>query len=70
MDILISAMVLIGEILIAAIALIGGALAAWLAWAALARATVKHEPIEYYLGCAPDQSAPQDQQGRGRRASC
>ena len=50
MEMLISAMISIGKILIAAIALIGGALAAWLVWAALARATVKHEPIEYYLG--------------------
>jgi len=50
MEILISAIILIGKILIAAIALIGGALAVWLAWAALARANVKHEPIEYYLG--------------------
>jgi len=49
MEILISAMIWIGKILIAVIALIGGALAAWLAWAALARATVKREPIEYYL---------------------
>ncbi len=50
MEILISAMISIGKIMIAAIALIGGALTAWLAWAALARATVKHDPIEYYLG--------------------
>src|SRR4051794_28665894 len=50
METLIAAIILIGKILIAAIALIGGALAAWLAWAAVARAIVKHEPIEYYLG--------------------
>ena len=50
MEILISAIVTIGKILLAAIALIGGALAAWLAWGAIARATVKHEPVEYYLG--------------------
>jgi len=50
MEILISAMISIGKILIAAIALIGVALAAWLAWAAFARANVKHEPIEYYRG--------------------
>src|SRR5882757_4975761 len=50
MEILISAIILIGKILIAAIALIGGALAAWLAWAAIKRASVKREPIEYYLG--------------------
>ena len=50
MEILISAMISIGKFLIAAIALIGGAVAARLAWATLARATVKHEPIEYYLG--------------------
>jgi hypothetical protein len=45
MEILISAMISIGKILIAAIALIGVALAAWLAWAAFARANVKHEPV-------------------------
>jgi len=50
MEILISAMISIGKIPIAAIALIGVALAAWLAWAAFARANVKHEPIEYYRG--------------------
>jgi len=50
MNILISAMVLIGKILIAALVLIVVALAAWFAWAAYARATTKHEPIEYYRG--------------------
>ena len=50
MEILISAMISIGKILIAVIALIGVALAAWSAWAAFARASVKHEPIEYYPG--------------------
>jgi hypothetical protein len=50
MEILISAMISIGKVLIAAIALIGVALAAWFAWAAFARANVKHEPIEYYRG--------------------
>jgi hypothetical protein len=50
MDILISGMILTGKILIAVIALIVGVVAAWLAWAAIARASVRHEPIEYYLG--------------------
>src|SRR4051794_36309594 len=50
MDILISTLISIGKILIAVVALIVGALAAWLAWAAVVRATVKREPIEYYLG--------------------
>ena len=50
MDILISAIISIAKILIAVIALIGVALAAWFAWAALARANVRHEPIEYYRG--------------------
>ena len=50
MEIPISAMISIGKILIAAIALIGVALAAWLAWAAFAKASVRHEPIEYYRG--------------------
>jgi hypothetical protein len=50
MEILISAIIWVGKILIAVIALIGGALAVWLAWAALAWATTKHEPVEYYLG--------------------
>jgi hypothetical protein len=50
MDNLISAMISIGKIFIAAIVSIGVALAAWSAWAVLARANVTHEPIEYYRG--------------------
>ena len=50
MELLISAIIWIGKILLAAVALVVGALAVWLAWAAFAKATVKHEPVEYYLG--------------------
>ena len=50
MEILISAIILIGKILIAAIALIGVALAARLAWAAFARANVPvAQPTKFEL---------------------
>jgi hypothetical protein len=50
MDMLISALLLIGKILIGAIALIVVLVGGWFAWAAVVRASVKHEPIEYYRG--------------------
>ena len=50
MNILISAIILIGKILVGAIALVCVAIAVWFAWAAYVRASIKHEPIEYYRG--------------------
>jgi len=50
MDMLIAALILIGKILIAVAALIVVTVAGWFAWAAVVRASVKHEPIEYYRG--------------------
>jgi hypothetical protein len=50
MDFLISALILIGEILIGLVALIVVLVGGWFAWAAVVRAGVKHEPIEYYRG--------------------
>jgi hypothetical protein len=50
MDFLISAMILIGEILIALAGLIVVLVGGWFAWAAVVRAGVKHEPVEYYRG--------------------
>lgn len=50
MDLLISAIALIGKILIGLIVLIVVLVGGWLAWAAIVRARVKHEPVEYYRG--------------------
>jgi hypothetical protein len=50
MNILISAIILIGKILIAVIGLIAVLVAVWFGWAAYVRASIKHEPIEYYRG--------------------
>ena len=50
MDPLISAIVLIGKILIGGIVLIGVLVGGWLAWAAIVRARITHEPVEYYRG--------------------
>jgi len=50
MDILISAILLIGKILLAAIVVIVVAVAVWFGWSAWVRATAKHDPVEYYRG--------------------
>ena len=50
MDLLISAIVLIGKILIGVVVLIVVLVGGWLAWAAIVRARIKREPIEYYRG--------------------
>jgi len=50
MDFLISATLLIVKILIGAIVLIGLLIGGWLAWAAIVRARIKRDPVEYYLG--------------------
>jgi hypothetical protein len=50
MEFLISAIVLIGKILIGVIVLIVVLIGGWLAWAAIVRARVTHEPVEYYRG--------------------
>jgi hypothetical protein len=50
MGFLIAAILLIGKILIGLIALIVVLVGGWRAWAAVVRATIKREPIEYYRG--------------------
>jgi len=50
MDLLISAIVLIGKILIGLIVLIVVLVGGWLAWAAIVRARITREPVEYYRG--------------------
>jgi hypothetical protein len=50
MDFLIATIFLIGKILIGLIALIVVLVGGWFAWAAVVRASIRHEPVEYYLG--------------------
>lgn len=50
MDLLITAILLIVKILVGLIVLIAVLIGGWLAWAAIVRASIRHEPVEYYRG--------------------